>query len=439
MNYNHDNQPIPAILIVDDEPEIIKALFRVIRPLPAEVFTADSGEKACEIMRRSKIDVLISDMKMPAMSGAELISWASKHSPDTYRMILTGFADLNSIVDSINRGSVQRFLQKPWSNDDLIRAVTEAIEYTALKDENARLNSLIKVKNKRLKLANQALEGKVVQRTKQIKVALKRIEDERKDTVKILFNFIGIHNVLSSDYAIKVSRLASSIARKMGLPARAVSSIQMASMLCEIGLLGADSEDILKPFETLNIQQREAYFEQINDASTLLLPAAHLSDVTDIITQQYESWDGQGFPGQRSDQDICLGARILSVSRDFWRWVEGRIVDEKLDYQTALSQLKKARAKRYDPTIVNILESDFDKLISAHYGEQVSSLELAPGMVLLEGVFSEKHRMVLVEGHEFSEDTIKRIRQYEARQNTRFKFNVKTIEPKDVEETLIIE
>ncbi len=430
MNNYVDNQPVPSILIVDDEADIVKSLFRVVRPLPAKVYTAQSGEKACEIMRKNKIDVLISDMKMPSMTGAELLAWASKNSPHTYRIILTGFADLNSIVDAINRGCVQGFLQKPWDNDELKRAVSEAIEYTSLKDENARLNGLIKLKNKRLKLANQALSEKVEHRTKQIKVALKRIEDERKDTVKILFNFIGIHNLLSSDFAIKVSRLASSIARKMGLPTRAISSIQMASMLCEIGLLGAESEEILKPFETLNIQQREAYFEQINDASALLLPAAHLSDVTDIITQQYESWDGQGFPGQLSDQDICLGARILSVSRDFWRWVEGRIVDERLDYESALSQLKKAKGKRYDPTIVNILTSDFETLISANYGEQVSSLDLKPGMVLLEGVFSKQHRMVLVEGHEFSEDTIKRIRQYEARQTTRFKFNVRTNTPK---------
>jgi len=110
------------ILVVDDESRIIRTLGRLLRP-HYQTFLANSGEEALDILRNNRIHVIVSDQRMPEMTGVELLSRVKQLSPNTTRVLLTGYSDLSAVVNSVNEGEIFRYITKPWNNDELFEVV----------------------------------------------------------------------------------------------------------------------------------------------------------------------------------------------------------------------------------------------------------------------------------------------------------------------------
>jgi len=134
-----------TVLFVDDEPRITSALHAIFRR-KYTVLIANSGADALETLKKHKVDVLVSDQRMPEMLGNELLATVSKEYPQTMRILLTGFMDKKAIVDSINHGEVYRFINKPWDNDQIREIISEAaiaseipnIEYPSFERERSQ-------------------------------------------------------------------------------------------------------------------------------------------------------------------------------------------------------------------------------------------------------------------------------------------------------------
>lgn len=127
VNMNENSRKAPVILVVDDEPSIIRALSRILRHGGFEVLAASSGNEALDITRNSHIDMVLCDIRMPEMNGISLLSIISEENPEIIRTVLTGYMDVNSVIDSINRGHIARFFIKPWNNEDLVREIRELL------------------------------------------------------------------------------------------------------------------------------------------------------------------------------------------------------------------------------------------------------------------------------------------------------------------------
>ncbi len=120
----------PKVLFVDDEERIVRLLRMMFRDT-YEVFTAVRGERALEIMAEHEIDVLVSDQRMPEMTGIELLSKARRQWPETVRILLTGYSDLVAIIGAVNEGEVFRFLNKPWNQDEIRQVLADAVRTAA--------------------------------------------------------------------------------------------------------------------------------------------------------------------------------------------------------------------------------------------------------------------------------------------------------------------
>src|SRR5215471_5249352 len=116
----------PKILLLDDEERILNALSALFR-YKYQVFTATDGEKAIAILKQCHVHVVISDQRMPEMTGIEFLRAAKEVSPNTVRILLTGFSDLSAIIDSVNDGEVYRFLNKPWGNQEIQAVLADAV------------------------------------------------------------------------------------------------------------------------------------------------------------------------------------------------------------------------------------------------------------------------------------------------------------------------
>lgn len=143
------------LLLVDDEENVISSLKRAFMDEEFEVFSANSGQQGLAMLAKEQIHVIISDEKMPGMSGAEFLSEAKKLYPETIRFMLTGQASIEAAMKAINEGEIYRFFTKPWDDLQLIFAIRSACERFDLEEENRRLLETVK---------RQALEMKSIEK-----------------------------------------------------------------------------------------------------------------------------------------------------------------------------------------------------------------------------------------------------------------------------------
>ncbi|TWU16334.1 response regulator [Allorhodopirellula heiligendammensis] len=117
----------PSILIVDDEPDVLFSLTGLLRR-DFQVFTAKSGAEAMKVMAEQDVHVIMTDQRMPSMTGTELMGKVRAEHPDAVRIIFTGYADTRAVVDAINSGELYRYISKPWDPDDLIEVLRDAAQ-----------------------------------------------------------------------------------------------------------------------------------------------------------------------------------------------------------------------------------------------------------------------------------------------------------------------
>ncbi|GAA5160333.1 ATP-binding response regulator [Viridibacterium curvum] len=138
------------LLLVDDEENILSSLRRLLRRDGYEIRVAGSGAEGLEILKQVEIDVIVSDQRMPGMTGTEFLKEACRLYPSTVRIVLSGYTELESVTRAINEGSVYRFLTKPWDDEQLRRHILEAVRHKRVEDENLKLQEQLRAANQRM-------------------------------------------------------------------------------------------------------------------------------------------------------------------------------------------------------------------------------------------------------------------------------------------------
>ncbi|WP_129714931.1 response regulator [Pedobacter sp. SYP-B3415] len=147
------SEPI-SVLYVDDEIHNLNS-FRASFRRTFKVFTAESAAEGRKILEANPIQVIITDQRMPQMTGIEFLAWIIPDFPDPIRILLTGYADINAVIDAINLGQVYKYLQKPWTEDDLRITIEKAYELFMLRKENRELTQKLIEANKQLEAGLQ--------------------------------------------------------------------------------------------------------------------------------------------------------------------------------------------------------------------------------------------------------------------------------------------
>lgn len=142
LSFEQLNKPVRHLLLVDDEESILRSLQRMLRRDGYVIHLATSGEEGLAILDREPVGVIITDQRMPVMTGSQFLSKVKENHPDTIRIVLSGYTELNSITDAINRGAIYKFLTKPWDDELLRTQIADAFTHYELKSENARVSTL---------------------------------------------------------------------------------------------------------------------------------------------------------------------------------------------------------------------------------------------------------------------------------------------------------
>jgi CheY-like chemotaxis protein len=164
----HAPQRQRRLLLVDDEPNIVASLKRLLRSDRYQIHTAHSGQEGLDVLAQHAIDVIVSDQRMPGMLGADFLRAAKDLYPDTVRIMLFGYTELQSVTSAVNEGAIYKFLTKPW-DDELLRGhIAEAFRLKEIADENDRLNLELRTANADLAAANRKMEELLRQKQQQI-------------------------------------------------------------------------------------------------------------------------------------------------------------------------------------------------------------------------------------------------------------------------------
>jgi diguanylate cyclase (GGDEF)-like protein len=173
------------LLLVDDEPNVLTALRRLFRRDGYRILSAASGDEALEVLATSEVDVIISDQRMPGMTGVEFLRRTKALYPDTIRMTLSGYTDLQSIIGAVNEGAVYKFLTKPWDDERLREHVAQAFAQKEMADVNRRLQGEVATAYADLATLNQRLTQLLDQQTEQSRL-VQASASAARDVVDVL-------------------------------------------------------------------------------------------------------------------------------------------------------------------------------------------------------------------------------------------------------------
>jgi len=360
------------ILFVDDEKNLLEGYKRNLRK-EYEVSIATSGKEALKMISENlPFSVIISDMRMPEMDGVEFLSKVKEIRPDTTRMLLTGYADVESAINVINEGNIFRFLTKPCTIPIIKRMINDAI--------------------------NQY----------ELVISQKTILDRTfKGTIKILNEILSMSSPLIFGHASRVKRLSLKLAKTLKI--KNTWNLEIAAMLSQIGALTLTDELSEKVYKLKKLNEKETIMSLKVPiiGSKLLKQIPHLEKVSEIIKYQNQPYSGSG---NRVDntlgEDISIEARILKVANDYYKLLLSGL-DSKQSYIEITNH-----PEQYDSKIISKLQNviSYEDNISV---KTVYIRQLRNDMILNEDIISQKGKILLGKGLKLTESMIIRIQNFD--------------------------
>ncbi|MBW1681689.1 MAG: response regulator [Deltaproteobacteria bacterium] len=165
-----------TILCVDDEENVLRALKRLLRKERYRILSASTGREGLRVLEEEDVHLVICDQRMPEMSGTEFLARVKEDYPDVIRMILTGYTDVDSITESVNKGHIYKFLLKPWNDQNLKQEIQRALEQYDLIAANRALHEKVLRQNQELTRINEGLETLVRERTRELQIQNQALE-----------------------------------------------------------------------------------------------------------------------------------------------------------------------------------------------------------------------------------------------------------------------
>jgi response regulator RpfG family c-di-GMP phosphodiesterase len=421
MNMSNKEVNIPKrILFVDDEENVLRSLKRLFVSEDYEVFTAASGSDGLAVLKDIEVPVIVSDQRMPVMTGDEFLEKSRPLSPDAVRIILTGYADVEAAIGAINRGGAYRYVSKPWNDGDLLLVIKDAFEKYRLVRENQYLTELTIKQNDELKKWSVELELYVQQHTidltkqnkEQKKLNLK-LKKNVSEVLRSLSSLIELRNGSMRSHSNNVAILSTAIAEEIGLTAPEIEMISTASQLHDIGMIGAPDIVLLKNVGELSPDEMMEYVKHPVRGQAAIDCIEDFRKPGILIRHHHEWYNGRGFPDGLKGENIPIGARIIGIADRFDRILHG----EMRTMDGALSQIKASLATQFDTSLFASLEKAALEFFHSIVSEtdfievELKTKDLASGMVTSRDVITGTGLLLLRKGTVLSDTNIETLKR----------------------------
>ncbi len=410
MDFEEKTAPLARILCVDDEPNILAALRRLFRASGYQVLIAQSGQEGLKMLETETVDLVISDMRMPHMDGAQFLEQVRAGWPDSVRILLTGYSEVHSIVSAINRGEIHRYIAKPWDENDLLLIVRQALERKYLIDEKQRLEALSHAQNEELKILNASLETKVMERTADLNMANAKLKDNFLTSIKMFSSLIESRAGKLSGHSRRVADVARRIAIAMNLSAAEIQDVFIGGLLVDIGKIGLTDELLDTPVNKMTGEQLGQFQKHPQRAEQVLLPLIDLFATAKYLRSHQERVDGNGYPDRLFGDAIPLGARILAVACDYDSLQTGSLLQRRISEDEAFDIIIRSAGTRYHEQVIEAFKGVFNRNNneSRDYYE-VAIRNLLEGMSLYSDLISREGTLLVPANCILTQHTIEKL------------------------------
>jgi response regulator RpfG family c-di-GMP phosphodiesterase len=356
------------VLFVDDEPQVLEGIQRSLRK-QVDLQTATSGAEGLRLLsEEGPFALVVSDMRMPSMNGAQFLAKVREQKPDTIRMILSGQADLQATITAVNEGHIYRFLSKPCAPEQLLAAIEDGLN-------QHRLITAEKV------LLEQTLSG----------------------CVTMLIEILGMVSPAASSRASRLQRYTVGLAAALKLPDQ--WQWGLAAFVSQIGCVALPNAILSKveAGQTLTDEERRLHESHPEVAGKLLASIPRLEEVAEIVTAQFGSLSFAGAPEDIRQWDVrSMGRLLLRTAAEFDRLTLGGVSGE-----AAAAALRGSKLG-LPPAVIEALRS-VAPASQEQVVKQIRLKDLSPGMILEEDLVSSKGIRLVPAGHEVTRSLIVRL------------------------------
>lgn len=332
---------IVRILVVDDEDTIRLVLAKYLRTRGFEVSTAESGNAALEMLAGARFDLMLCDVRMPGLSGVEILPAALERDPDLGIVMLSAVNDAPTATEAMANG-VLDYLTKPIELQELHRAVTRALHKRTQLREQRRVERTIR--------------DEVSARTQGLEQEKAHLSDLTVSVVEALVVAMEAKSEFQRGHSPRVAALSASIADYMGLAPDVVEDVRIAGRLHDVGILGIRDEVLNKP-GSLTPDELEHVKDHVRIGVEILMPLRHIERAVIFVGDHHERWDGSGYPHHRASEHISIGGRILAAADAFDALVSRRSYREPVSPDEAIDRLREDSGRHFDPRVFEALRA----------------------------------------------------------------------------------
>jgi len=403
-------EQIANILFVDDEPQMLSALTRVFRSKEYHVITANSALEGLSLLETHQFDVIISDMRMPEMDGAKFLAASCERSPNSRRILLTGYSDQESIIRAINDGHIHQFMTKPWNNQELRAKVEEEVlNKQRLQEDTLNLKKQIDSVNQELSQVSGFVD-----------MAKEELLEQFKTTIKVIGNLINIRMPRTNAMSCNIVSHSIALARLLKLDSKTITEIGQAGRLYQLGKIILKDSLLNTCIDNLDPKQLKQYNNHSVMGADLLTPLHSLDYTATLIRHQNENYDGTGLPHKLQGNKIPLGSRILRLTIDYQQLIYGFHFKDPLSSQDALSYIERYTGKKYDPVLLRIYQKLVTQLSMAQekkqFNDNLIPLELLKEhQVVNRDLLNPDGMLLISKGTELNMVIINKLKNYSKR------------------------
>ncbi len=332
-------EPPVRVLVVDDETSLRNALARFLSNQGFSVTVATSGPEALEKIRESRYSLMLLDVRMPGMSGLDVVPEALDADPDIAILMLSALTDATSAAICMQRGALD-YLTKPIELNDLREAIDRALRHRDTQLQSREISAWLK--------------EEVQRRTAEVKRERDKQQQLTVATLEALVNALEAKSSWLSGHSARVAALSATIAAHLELSDDDVEYVRMGGRLHDLGMIGI-RESVLNKVGNLTKDEFEHIRQHVLIGSQILAPLQHLGPIVSFLRSHHECWDGSGYPDGLSGDDIPLGARIIGASEIYDALTTPRPYQEKLSPEEAVKRIRQLQGKVLDPLVMDAL------------------------------------------------------------------------------------
>jgi len=404
------SQPAHPILIVDDEEIVLVALRDTLTREGYHVVASPHAIHALTVLKDQQFSVVLSDQQMPLISGLEFLTQVREIQPNATRILITAVLSLSTVIDAINKGEIYRFIVKPWLREELLATVRTAVQRFELISNNARLQADTQAMNARLTELNQQLETQVAQvarQNTQLHQLLAEQDENLRQSVELCVQTMQTFYPTLGNRARRVQALCRSMGQWAELSPAQQQILEISAAIHDIGLIGLPRQLIKRWEETpqnLNEAERALVRHHPILGQELAGFVHRLQSVGSVIRSHHEHFDGSGYPDGLKGPAIPWLSRLLAVAVAF--------AESRLDSKSAAELISQGSGSAFDPEAVRLFQRAAPKAVVPGKQREVMLSELAPGMVLAQGIYSENGVLLIPDGQRLTSTYIDKLLNY---------------------------